>query len=75
MIKKLTKVGNSKALVLDKTTLEEMGIRDDDRVQVTLSGGSMVVSAVSPRYATDEAFKAASDHVFKKYKGLLRRLA
>ena len=74
MIKKLTKVGNSKALVLDKTTLEQMGIGDDDHVQVTLSGGSMVVSAARPEIPRQE-FKAAADKAFKKYAKALKDLA
>lgn len=74
MIKKLTQVGNSKALLLDKTTLEHLGIVDDDLVQLTLSGHSLVVSAVNPQI-TPEAFKTAADRVFKKYSKALKDLA
>jgi antitoxin component of MazEF toxin-antitoxin module len=75
MIKKLTKVGNSKALLLDKTILEQLGIRGDDRVQVTISGTSIVVNAINPRYASDAEFRPNANRIGKKYKELFRRLA
>jgi antitoxin component of MazEF toxin-antitoxin module len=74
MIKKLTQVGNSKALLLDKTTLEHLGVVDDDLVQLTLSGHSLVVSAVHPQI-TPEEFDAAANRVFKKYSKALKDLA
>ncbi|MBX3169212.1 MAG: AbrB/MazE/SpoVT family DNA-binding domain-containing protein [Candidatus Eremiobacteraeota bacterium] len=47
MIKKLQKRGNSHALVLDKTMLEELGIGPDTLLQVTISSGCLVVRPAS----------------------------
>lgn len=47
MIKKLQKRGNSHALVLDKTMMEQLGIGPDTLLQITISSGCLVVRPAS----------------------------
>lgn len=46
MVKKLQKRGNSHALVIDTALMEQLGISPDTPLQLTVSGGSLVVSPV-----------------------------
>jgi antitoxin component of MazEF toxin-antitoxin module len=74
-VKKLTKFGDSRALVIDKKTLAQMGLSDDGgEVQVTLHGQQLVVTAVRPRIL-EERSRESLDRVLEKYKDLFRRLA
>ena len=43
LIKTLQKRGNSLALVIDKTMMEQLGINADSLLQVTISSGCLVV--------------------------------
>ncbi len=74
MIKTLQKVGNSKALILDKALLEQLGIRDDDQVQLTIDGPNLTISAAGPTIS-DAEFDKAVDRVMTKYDKALRNLA
>ena len=73
-IKKLTKLGNSQALVIDKQTLAHMGLAEGDEVQMTLHGQQLVITPVTPR-VTEKAFDESLEKVTKKYDDLFRRLA
>lgn len=46
LVRKLQKRGNSHALVIDTTLMEQLGIGPDTPLQLTVSGGSLVVSPV-----------------------------
>jgi antitoxin component of MazEF toxin-antitoxin module len=73
-VKKLARLGNSRALVIDKGTLDRMGISEDDEVQVSLHGQQLVVTPVRPRIPEKE-FRESLDRVLDRYDGLFRRLA
>lgn len=45
-IKKLQKRGNSHALVIDTTLMEQLGIDPETPLQLTVTGGSLVVTPV-----------------------------
>lgn len=74
MIKTLQRHGNSQALVLDKPILEMLGARDDTPLQISVSGGSLIVTPVDTGVGRDEI-----DRVFERlqprYGDMLRRLA
>ena len=74
MVKKLTNVGNSKALVIDKPLLELMGLTDDE-VQVVFSDGSLIVTAVHPAAMPDEVFDRSLNDVFKRRRSALKKLS
>lgn len=46
MIEKLTRTGNSVALVLDKPLLEELGLDDTSEVEISTNGDVLVVTPV-----------------------------
>ena len=75
MIKRLRKVGNSNALVLDKAVMELLGLEENGQVQLTISDGSLVVTPVNPRPVSRERFEAALDRVVKERRDVLKRLA
>jgi putative addiction module antidote len=74
MIKKLTKIGNSQALVIDKQTLAQMGVQEGEKVQVSLHGQQLVITAVRPRIP-DAHFRKSLDRVARKYDSVFRKLA
>jgi antitoxin component of MazEF toxin-antitoxin module len=73
-IKKLTKLGNSRALVIDKETLGHMGLSEGDKVQMTLHGQQLVITPVRP-VIPDKDFRESLDRVIGKYGKLFRKLA
>lgn len=73
-IKKLTKLGNSQALVIDKQTLAQMGLSEAGEVSMTLHGRQLVITPVNPRISDDQ-LKESLDRVLDKYDDVFRRLA
>lgn len=47
LVKTLQKRGNSHALVIDKILMEQLGITPDTPLQITVTGGSLVVRPVN----------------------------
>ena len=60
MVKRLTKHGNSLALLIDKPILELLKIDADTLLEVTTDGQSLVVS---------HATNASNDAAFSKHRG------
>jgi antitoxin component of MazEF toxin-antitoxin module len=75
MIKRLRKVGNSSAIILDRALMELIGLEEGSQVQLTVHHGSLLITPANPRTATPEQFEAAMAHVMKKWAGALKRLA
>ncbi len=73
-IKKLTKHGNSQALVIDKQTLAQMGLSEAGEVSMTLHGRQLVITPVNPTIPADELGESI-ERVLDKYDDLFRRLA
>lgn len=73
-IKKLTKLGNSRALVIDKQTLAQMGLSETGEVSMTLHGRQLVITPVNPRIK-DEELRESLDRVLARYDDVFRRLA
>jgi antitoxin MazE len=74
MIKKLTRTGNSIALVLDKPLLEELGLDENAEVEVS-TNGQIIVITPKRSSARDRKFRNAVDKVNRKYAGLFKRLS
>lgn len=74
MIKTLQRHGNSQALVLDKPILEMLGAREDTPLQLSLAGGSLVVTPVNTGVGRDEIDRAFED-LQPRYGDMLRRLS
>jgi antitoxin component of MazEF toxin-antitoxin module len=73
-IKKLTKLGNSQGLVIDKQTLAQMGLSEAGEVSMTLHGRQLVITPVNPRIPDDQ-LQESLDRVLDKYDDVFRRLA
>ena len=74
MRKKLTRTGNSLALVLDRPLLEAVGIDAETTVEVSTDGDVIVVTPVR---AKKRAAKLASalEEINARYAGVFKRLA
>jgi len=75
MIKRLRKVGNSNALILDKPILELLGLEEGGEVQLTIQDGNLIVTPARPQLVSPEEMSKKLEYVLKKRKDVLRRLA
>ena len=74
MIKTLQKHGNSRALVFDKSMMEQLGITDESQLEVTIVGGKLTV--VPTHIGVGEERVAASiANMRRNYDDMLKRLA
>jgi len=73
MIKKLTRTGNSIALVLDKPLLDELGLDENAEVEVS-TNGQVIVITPKRSAARERKFRDAADRINRKYAGLFKRL-
>jgi antitoxin component of MazEF toxin-antitoxin module len=74
MIKRLTTSGNSIALVLDRELLDEAQIDPDKPVEVSASGGVIVISPVRDA-ARQKRFKEVAGSVARRHAAAFKRLA
>ncbi len=74
MIKRLTKHGNSLALVIDRAVLELLKINKETPLEISTNGQSLVIT---PLRDTDQdvKFKEALESVNTRYGRALKRLA
>lgn len=75
MVKRLRKVGNSSALLLDKAVMELVGLQENAQVVLTVEGGSLIVTPAQPRPVSPQRFQACLDRVVKGRRNVLRKLA
>lgn len=74
MVKKLTKTGNSLALVLDKSLLDQAKIDASTPLEVSTDGDVIVISPVRDRRRTARLKRiVAAAH--RQYGGVFKRLA
>ena len=74
MTKRLTKTGNSLAVVLDKQLLQETGIGPETELEVSTDGDVIVISPVRNLKRTSKLREIMKDaHV--RFGGAFRRLA
>lgn len=74
IIKKLTRLGNALALIIDKQTLAQMGLAEAGEVSMTLHGQQLVITPVNPGISETRVCQSL-DRVLDKYDDLFRRLA
>ncbi len=73
--KKLTKHGNSYALIIEKPILELLGIDSDTLLQVSTPDGSSIVITPVKSQAQKRKFKNSLSKINKRYKKTLKNLA
>ncbi len=74
MVKKLTKTGNSLALVLDKPILDRVKISAKTPLDVSTDGDVIVISPVRDRRRTARLKRVVAE-AHRQYGGVFRRLA
>jgi antitoxin component of MazEF toxin-antitoxin module len=74
MRKKLTRTGNSLALVLDKPLLDQVGIDAETPLEVSTDGSVIVISPIRGKRRTAK-LKSIVAEAHAKYGGVFRRLA
>jgi antitoxin component of MazEF toxin-antitoxin module len=75
MVKKLQKVGNSNAIILDLPLMEMVGLEEGREVQVTVSHGSIIITPVNPRRVDTEELKRHLDRIVGERGDMLKELA
>ena len=74
MIKTLRKQGNGHVLPLDKATLDALGISLDTKLQISVTGNSLVVTPLGVG-VPDEQLEASMKKMRKQYGTALKNLA
>jgi antitoxin MazE len=74
MIKKLTRTGNSVAVVLDKPLLDAVGLDENAEVEVSTNGQIIVISP-KPDSSRTRKLKRILDELDTDYGGVFKRLA
>jgi antitoxin component of MazEF toxin-antitoxin module len=74
MVKKLTKHGNSLALVIDRPILDLLKIDPETMLDVTTDGKQLIITPAKPS-ARRKKFDAAQEWAHKRYGKAFRRLA
>jgi antitoxin MazE len=74
VIKKLTKHGNSLALVIERGVLDLLKINDDTPLDISTDGQVLVIAPVRDR-KRKRAFEEALSKTNRKYGRALKRLA
>ena len=74
MIKKLTKHGNSMALVIDRSVLDLLKIDTETPLEISTDGSVLVISPVRDE-ARATRFKEALEKTNRRYGRALKRLA
>ena len=80
MIKKLSKFGNSKALIIDKPILELINIGEDTELEISTDGKSLLITPVKKKkrvgkISLDSSFQKIYKKNIKKYDSTLKKLA
>lgn len=73
-MKKLTKTGNSLALVLDKPLLDRLRLDGETPLEVSTDGDVIVISPARARRRTAKVRKIVAE-AHRQYGGVFRRLA
>jgi antitoxin MazE len=74
MIKTLSRVGNSQALILDKSMLELIGVDESGEAELHIEGSRLIVSPVHDEKRRKQ-LDAASGKLIKRFAKTYKRLA
>jgi len=74
MVKKLTRQGNSAALIMDRTLMQLMDIDGDSLVKITVENRRMIVEPLRDE-EREKKFQGVMQKTGKKNAELFRRLA
>ena len=75
MVKRLRKIGNSNALILDRALMELVGLEERGEVQLTVRNGAIILAPAKPRTVSQERFEQCLTRVIARHRSALKRLA
>ncbi len=80
MIKKLSKLGNSFAILIDKPILDLLGIEETTRLKITTDGNVLIIEPIqemseSELLSSDEKFREKYELLAAKYSVTLKKLS
>lgn len=76
MIKTVTKIGNSKGIILDAALLEMAHLKEGDQLSVTLhEGGTLSFTPLKDQTVSNEVFGKAVDEVLSDYSETITKLS
>lgn len=73
LVKKLTAVGNSLGLVIDRSVLDLLGIDRDTDLELTTDGRAIIIRPTDHAYL--ERVRTSARKVMKAQRGTLKKLA
>ena len=73
LVKKLIRVGNSTAVILDLEILRQVDVEPDSEVEISVEDGAVVIRP--RRYTDDDNARAAAREVIRNRGRLLERLS
>lgn len=74
MTKRLTRVGNSQAIVIDKPILDLLGITAETDLEITTDGKGLHITPVGTAERRQKV-KAAASRIMKKHRSTFEKLA
>lgn len=72
MTKKLSRMGNSLGLIIDKPILELLGIESDTMLEITTDGKSLTIR---PARTREERFEEQAEAIMNRHDAMFKRLA
>ncbi len=75
MLKRISKIGNSRGLILDSALMDLTGLRVGDQVDVTVAPGGTVVLTPIRKALPREQVSATIRKTIKDYRKTLKKLA
>ena len=79
MIKKLSKYGNSFAVLIDKPILDLLDLSEQTQLRITTDGVRIIIEPIRPtpsRLVSDDAnVQESYERIVKKYKDVFKKLA
>jgi len=73
LVKRLTPVGNSQAVIVDQAVLRQLGWDSSTQVEFQVNGEQLILSP--HRFAKDDEARSAGERVVQKRRPMLERLA
>ena len=77
MSKKLTKHGNSLALIIDKPLLDVLKINEKTKLEIIIEGGDLIIRPVGKKQASrrEESVDSIAKKIMEKYAPVFKKLA
>ena len=73
LVKKLTRIGNSSGLILERAVLKQANLEPDAEVEIRVQDNMIVITP--HRYASDDEARSAGQKIVRERRRLMERLA